>query len=93
MIMNLEQRMKTFNVSRSIVFKKHLLCLQIKSKYREANKDKIIQEQKEKIAERNKKYRESNKEKIAKQRKEYREANKEKIAERNKKYREANKEK
>jgi len=48
---------------------------------------------KEKIAERKKKYREANKEKIYKQHKKYREANKEKIYKQQKKYREANKEK
>ena len=87
--MDLEQRMKTFNVSREIVFKKYLIGQQIISKYRKDNKDKIIQERKE----RQKEYRVSNKEKIAERQKEYNEANKEKIAERKKKYRDANKEK
>lgn len=102
--MDLEQRMKTFNVSREIVFKKYLIGQQIISKYRKDNKDKIIQERKErqkeyrvsnkeKIAERQKEYNEANKEKIVERKKKYYEDNKEKIAERKKKYRDANKEK
>ena len=67
--MNFEQRMKTFNVSREIAIKKFLIGHQIKSKYREANKDKIIQEQKEY----RKKYNEVNKEKRTEQMKKYNE--------------------
>jgi hypothetical protein len=72
--------------------------------YYEANKLKIVEQQKqyrknnkEKIAEikneYNKKYREANKEKLKEKAKQCREVNKEIIAERTKKYREANKEK
>ena len=67
--------------------------------YREANKEKIAEKDreyreanKEKITERMKKYREANKEKLSERKKKYREANKEKITESQKKYREANKE-
>ena len=61
--------------------------------YREANKEKILENEKayyeankEKIAEQGKAYRKANKDKIAEQRKAYRKANKEKIAEQKKLY-------
>ena len=68
--------------------------------YRQANKEKIAEQNKayrqankEKIAEQDKAYKQANKEKIAERRKAYRKANKEKIAERGKTYYEANKDK
>ena len=68
--------------------------------YRESNKEKNLQQQKEyhqknkeQIAEKAKIYRESNKEKIIQQQKEYNQKNKEQISEKAKEYYEANKEK
>ena len=52
-----------------------------------------LQINKEKIAEKNKQYREANKEKISKREKQYYEANKEKISKRKKKYNQDNREK
>ena len=68
--------------------------------YREQNKDKInernkeyYERNKEKKKEYDKKYREQNKDKLKEKRKEYREKNKDVIKERDKKYREQNKNK
>ena len=64
-------------------------CKNCNREYRKAN----LEANREKIAERDRKYREANREKFAEHRREYRKANREKIAEYKREYRKANPEK